>query len=132
MGLVIMRNKNFFITSISALLIITLFTGCGGYDEDVMTIRDGHFDAYPNVSIGKAFDQFFADGEWESFKSTTNETIVEFRGSCKWNDMPAKLRMQFTVTGQRFEVNYFAINGNAVTVLEGTASIEKILSEYRP
>ena len=127
-----MQIKKFFLTIASALLMITLLVGCGGYDKNVMTVRDGHFDAYPDVPIGKAFDQFFEDGQWESFESTEKETIVEFKGSCLWNNMPAKLRMQFTVTGQRFEVNYFAIDGNAVTVLEGLASIEKILSEYRP
>ena len=115
------------------MLFGVLFTGCGEkYDKDVLTVREGYFNDYPNVPIGKAFDQFFADGEWESFESTSNETVVEFRGSCKWNDLPAKLRMQFTVKGQTFEVNYFAIDGNAVTVAEGIASIETILSEYRP
>lgn len=127
-----MRFQKIFSVVISSLLMLTLFTGCGNsYDADVLTVREGHFDGYPNVPIGKAFDQFFVNGHWESFKSTTNQTIVEFTGDCNWNNIPAKLKMQFTVTGQRFEVNYFAIDNNPVTVVEGIASIEKILSEYR-
>ncbi len=128
-----MKIKHFFCVMISAFLTITLFAGCGSkYDENVMTVREGHFDGYPDVPIGVAFDQFFADGQWESFTSTSNETIVEFRGSCTWNDIPAQLRMQFTVSGTRFEVNYFAIDENPVTIEEGVDSIEKILSYYRP
>ena len=127
-----MQTKKFFPVIVSSLLIMALFAGCGdSYDKDVLTVREGHFDAYPNVPIGKAFDQFFVNGQWSSFESTANQTVVEFTGDCKWNDIPAKLRMQFTVTGQRFEVNYFAIDGNPVTIDEGVASIEKILSEYR-
>ncbi len=128
-----MKIKNFFLMMISALLMITLFAGCGSkYDENIMTVREGHFDGYPNVQVGDAFDQFFDDGQWDSFTSTENKTVVEFKGSCMWNNIPAKLRMQFTVTGNHFEVNYFAIDGNPVTIEEGIDSIEKILSDYRP
>ncbi len=71
-----MKIKHFFCVMISTLLTITLFAGCGSkYDENVMTVREGHFDGYPDVPIGAAFDQFFADGQWESFTSTSNETI---------------------------------------------------------
>lgn len=128
-----MKIRNFFCIMISTLLMITLFAGCGSkYDDNVLTVREGRFDGYPNVPVGAAFDQFFADGQWDSFTSTENKTVVEFKGSCTWNNIPAKLRMQFTVTGKRFEVNYFAIDGNPVTIEEGIDSIEKILSEYRP
>lgn len=128
-----MKIRNFSIMMISALLMITLFVGCGSqYDDNVITVREGRFNGYPNVPVGAAFDQFFSDGQWDSFTSTNNETVVEFKGSCKWNDIPAKLRMQFTVSGEHFEVNYFAIDGNPVTIEEGIDSIEKILSEYRP
>lgn len=58
-----MKIRNFSFMMISTLLMITLFVGCGlQYDNNVMTVREGRFNGYPNVPVGAAFDQFFSDG----------------------------------------------------------------------
>lgn len=77
-----MQTKKFFLVIVSALMAVALFVGCagGGYDKNVLMVREGTMNMNPSVPVGKAFDQFFANGKWQSFTSTENELIVEFNG----------------------------------------------------
>ena len=71
-----MQPKKFFSVIIYALMVLTLFGGCSSsgssYDKNVLMVREGTMNMNPSVPIGKAFDQFFANGKWKSFTSTEN------------------------------------------------------------
>lgn len=128
-----MNGEKSFQTAVLAIIVAMIFTGCGGYDKNVMQVREGTLYINPSVPVGKAFDQFFTDEKWTSFKSTEGERVVEFTGKCSWYNAPAKIKIQFTLYGKReFETNYVAINDVELSLIEGAAIIEKVLEEYRP
>ncbi len=129
-----MKIKNFSLAIVSALVMIVLFGGCGtgGYDENVLRVREGTMYMNPSVTVGKAFDQFFSDGKWRSFTSTENELIVEFKGDCSWYNAPAKMTVQFLLSGSEFELKYIGINDIAMNYFDSLEILEKVLSEYQP
>lgn len=116
-------------------LMIFLTAGCSEtakYDKNVLLVREGTMYMSPNVPVGKAFDQFFGDGKWKSFTSTENETIVEFNGDCTFEDKPATFRIQFSISGNEFQMKYVAINNVPLTYLDGLEVLEKVFEEYQP
>ncbi len=118
------------ILAVLMVMLSAIISGCG-YDDNVMRVREGHLNIAPTVPVGKAFDKFFANGEWKSFKSTEGETVVEFTGDCSWYNAPAKMTVQFTIKGDEFEIHYVGINGVGLTLIEGIAVVSKVLEEYK-
>lgn len=129
-----MKGKVILAGIISLMIIGNLAAGCGdSYDKTVQIVRNSTLAMNPNVPVGKAFDQFFANGKWRSFTSTENETIVEFSGECTWFNAPAKMLVQFNIIdGESFMLQYVDINGVAFDFMDSASVIEKVLSEYRP
>lgn len=126
-------DKKFFCVFICLILFVGIFAGCKGKpDPNVMMVREGTLDMNPGVPVGKAFDQFFANGKWESFTSTEGKTVVEFNGKCQWYNQPADFRIQFDVKGERFEIWYVSLNDQQLNIIEGIGVVGKVLSEYRP
>ena len=119
---------------ISLLFVGIFIAGCGGekYDKNVQLVRNGTLKMNPNVPIGKALDQFFANGKWKSFTSTENKSVVEFNGECSWYNAPAKMTIQFIIVGENaFNLEYVGINDVAMNLFESTGIVEKVLSEYK-
>ena len=124
-----MTSVKFRIALAIMLTTLTLMTAGCGDDKNVTLVKKGTMQMEPNIEIGKAFDKFFGNPKWKSFKSTDNQQIVEFNGDCTWNDRPAKCKMQFIIlNNERFELHYVGINGNDMTKLEGSAIMHKALT----
>ena len=128
-----MKTKLTVLSVISLMLVSIFMAGCGGekYNKTIQIVRNGTLKMNPNVPIGKAFDQFFANGQWKSFTSTENKTVVEFNGDCTFYNAPAKMKVQFIVNGNAFNLEYVDINGVSMNLFESAGIVEKILSEYR-
>lgn len=128
-----MKNLVTLFCVVSLIVVGISATGCGdSYDKNVLVVRNGNFYMNPNVPVGKAFDQFFANGKWKSFTSTENETIVEFNGECTWYNAPAQMTVQFNVEGTDFILRYVDINGVKMDFDESIGIMDKVLSEYKP
>ena len=126
---------NFRLVLLSSLVLtVFLMAGCGGnnYDTNVRLVREGHLEAYPNIPVGKAFDQFFINDSWKSFTSTEKEKIVEFNGECTFDNAPATLKVQFAITGNYFRVHYVGLNNVPLNDFDGLSVLDKVLSEYKP
>lgn len=112
-------------------LISVFFTGCGD-DEYVQQVKNGTMDMVPNVKVGKAFDQFFKNGKWESFISTDNKRMVEFNGECLLNNKSAQACIQFEILNDtQFQLYTIELNGVPTYKLEAIAIMEKILRESK-
>lgn len=123
---------NFIAVMVSMLLISILFSGCGdNYDKNVQMVREGTLYVAPDIPIGKAFDQFFANGKWKSFESTDNQLVVEFNGDCTWYNAPAKMKVQFVINGNEFNVYHVGINDVPMDELDSFGIVAKILEEYK-
>ena len=128
-------NKKFKILTVITFALImvnaVIFAGCSeNYDKNVMFVREGTMYINPSVPVGKAFDQFFANSKWKSFKSTDNLLIVEFNGECTWFNAPAKMTIQFRIEGEEFYLHHLNINDVAMDEIDSMSIIEKVLNEY--
>lgn len=125
------KYKKLMLISALVSMLSLLFAGCGD-DEYVQTVKTGYMKLNDSATVGDAFDQFFSDGKWESFKSDNGQHIVEFNGKCRWNNKPADFRVQFKFTDKNsFELGYLGINGNAMTVLDSLDIMDKIISSAK-
>lgn len=122
--------KKIFSAIISSALIIFLMTSCG-YDDDVNVVRNGHFNNYPNVSVGEAFDQFFINDGWRSFISS-GRRVVEFKGDCLWWNVQSTIEMQFIITDNKFELTNMHINGVSMDNEIISVLINKVMTDYEP
>lgn len=114
------------------LLVTALVAGCGN-DKYVEIVREGSFASHPNIKIGDAFDQFFANEKWESFESDSGQRIVDFKGRLQYKGEDADYHMQFEVDKKNnFEVKYAAINDKPLNLLFYNALIEKVMDSYNP
>lgn len=117
----------------AALLIFTtaFIAGCG-YDEYVTSVREGSFKSYPNIAIGDAFDQYFDDGEWKSFKSKDGERVVEFNGVTEGRKKDLKVKIQFIIyKDDTFKIHYVSWDGKSVGPLLYMAMIDDIMDSYK-
>lgn len=134
-----------------------LIAGCNKKflnDTNVDFVRQGSFQINPNIKVGNAFDQFFTNGKWLSFKSTDGARIVEFSGEIVNQELKSSIEMlqittdnlnsklenhnksmkvvfQFIIIGQNFDTRYLEIDGTPMNKSMIFSMIEKILSDYR-
>lgn len=126
------RYLKLFVFAALLILVTALIAGCG-HDKYVKVVREGSFSSYPNVKIGDAFDQFFADEEWKSFESDKGQRIVDFKGRLQYRGEDADFHMQFILyKDDSFEVEYAAINDKPLNLLLYGALIEKVMESYDP
>ena len=82
-----MQSKHVLLRVMGILCLICFITigstGCGS-DKYVDLVRESTMQMEPNIKIGKAFDQYFANGEWNSYETKQKDRIVEFKGGCTW------------------------------------------------
>ena len=114
---------------LSIMLTAMLITGCGSNDKYVNLVKTGTMQIAPNVVIGEAFNNFFESPKWKSFKSSDGQRIVEFTGKMRYNNKPAKAKIQFIIKSDTyFELGAVEINDVGLNKLESIAVVNKILT----
>jgi hypothetical protein len=83
------------------------------HDPAVHAVRAGTLDAYPDITLGEALENFMSDAKWESGKANDGQTYVNIKGGILYQEKPATALVQFRLDtmGSRFEPNAFEING---------------------
>lgn len=80
------KSKSKKIRNVLAVIgaFILLFVGysIATYDSDVAIVKTGHFTFNQTVTVGDAFENFFADTEWESSQQN-GEHLVIFKGKSR-------------------------------------------------
>ena len=95
-------------------------------DETVRSVKNGHPEAYPDITYGEAFGMFFSSPSWRHFTGTRNGPdedgdgepdyveddvdIVEFTGNCLYSGTEVKALIQFEVYEETFEAVYLSFN----------------------
>lgn len=129
-----MQGKKIGIIFINSILVILLFTACSSQeDKNIELVRNGTMNMYPNVPIGKAFNQFFSNGKWKAFTSTDNKQIVEFNGNCYWLDETVPMKIQFTINNDsQFSLSYVGIDNVDIPQEVRADILYGILEKYQP
>ena len=119
------------IVSITAALVF-----CANYiltkqketDINVLKVKGAAPNAYPGKTYGEAFEAFFGNPKWEYFVgekegpdddgdgkpdyTEENVDIVQFTGTCMYQDIEVEALIQFTLDkdGKTFEATYLSFN----------------------
>ena len=144
-------DMNKTLTMISFILSTVVLTGCGAsidhaaksivdeivdqtanvvqsVDENVLSVKGGHPTDYPNITYGDAFENYFGDPTWKSYKGTqdgpdengdgkpdytiNDVDVVEFTGYCMYQDVKVKALIQFALDKENgtFTTEYLSFN----------------------
>ena len=122
-----MRKSIFSVLLILILAIAMAISGCA--DKNVDVVKNGKFDSYPNITVGEAFGKFFTNGKWESFKTSDNQQVVEFKGDATWQNMPANITLQFKVYEQGFEFYTMAVNNQPQSRFVSVLVLDTIMQD---
>lgn len=95
------------------IIAVSVMSSGGKSDKYVDIVKDGTLDAYPQMTVGKAFDSFLDAPKWESGLSDNNERFVNVKGGILYNGKEAEIIVQFLVDEKSglFQYNACEING---------------------
>lgn len=125
------QGKIHIVLSMIFLTLVLSVMGCGPEDKYVTQVKTGTMYMEPNIQIGKAFDEFFANPKWRSYtegKGKYQRHIVEFTGDCTWYNAPAKCTIHFIVGDTEFQLQWVAINDVQMDEEESVAILHKALT----
>ena len=123
-----------------AIIVLGIISGILGinnsdnpkYNSTIRLVTTGHFQAYPDIPIGKAFGHFFANPKWESFVSDDDKHIVEFDGGATLGGEPVTVEIQFEIDKSRssFEVVWLGVDGEGQPDYEIHDWIDTVYEQY--
>jgi len=100
----------------NAITIVIVFVGAffinnvifgGGGNRYIDMVRDGHFGGFPNVTVGRAFGNFYDNVNWSHFENAQGENIVRFSGRLD----SSTYEWDFHVGRETFDVVAIRVNG---------------------
>lgn len=115
-----------------AIVVVILILSAIFSTDYVDVVKDGMlYNISDDETVGEAFEDFFANPEWESFETEDGEIIVEFNGECEFYGDEADCCIQFEVDedGEEFEVVYIDIDGESMNDFEIVSILEAIYEE---
>lgn len=117
-------------------------------DKNVLMVKNGTNNNYPNITYGEAFDSFFSSPTWKYFKGTQegpdddgdgkpdytkeNVDVVEFTGLCTYMDVEVKALIQFVLNKEEgtFKASYLSFNEVPQSTLIQAALLAKAFESY--
>lgn len=101
-------------------------------DTAVSGVKNGHPQLYPDITYGEAFDFYFNSGEWSSFVSDTDKTVVEYEGKVGDKDNESTILFQFVLSedGESFSVEYIEVDGIGMADWVASLCILAIFDDY--
>ncbi len=114
-----------------AVILLVVSINSASKNQQIDGIKYAHLTAFSReVTIGEAFDDFFADGKWEAYTEDSDK-FVKFSGTCSYYGESAKMVVTFEyVDDDSFEVKKMVIDGESLGLLEMSAVLEVIFDSY--
>lgn len=103
-----------------------------GSSKYIRMVKEGTPEAYPKITYGNAFDDFFENCKWKYFKSEDGSDVVEFHGNCLSDGQKAEAGIQFLVFEEknRFELHAVTLDGESQTKLVSGLFLIQIFESY--
>lgn len=73
--------KKFLIGTLVVIALIFVWAFADFGSLSVSDVKKSQLNGYDNLTIGKAFDEYFDDTSWEAFKTESGIAVVEFQGT---------------------------------------------------
>ena len=107
-------------------------------EEHVRAVKYGNPRNYPDITYAEAFENFFGSPTWKYFRGSAEDSseeynVVEFTGTCMYQNSEVKARLQFTLSEseETFEATYLSFNDVPQSRLVMLALLDKTFSEYQ-
>jgi len=112
----IMQDRNKLIkvaVAFAAVIIaVVVILNMGGGNRYINAVREGSFDAYPNITIGRAFERFYDNPSWSHFENSRGDNIVRFSGEWTAFGVTSRYEWDFNVgNNNRWELVAIRENG---------------------
>lgn len=105
------RKEPLMIAIIAISIIVFIVGNCvvayayfNWWSDPVDMVKNGKLNAYPEQTVGEAFDSFFSNCKWVSYKED-EETYVKFTGRCMLKDELVNAKIIFLIDGKKFEID---------------------------
>lgn len=103
------------IATVLIIAVIALEAALPGSLHRIMVpgaeVRGAYLTQYSDeVTIEEAFDNYFDNGKWSTYKETGYSYVV-FTGNCEYLGSRADIRLTFKLTGENFRVDSLDVNG---------------------
>lgn len=95
------------------VVAVTTLSSGGTGDKYVRIVKEGTLEAYPQITVGEAFDGFLRDPKWESGLTDDHVRFVNVTGGILYYEKDAELAVQFFVDekDETFRYNACEIDG---------------------
>lgn len=117
---------------VGVLVVIFMFFMHQNDKKYIDCVKQGSPLSYPNITYGKAFDNYFGNCKWSYFVSDKDEDVVEFNGKCSWKGKDADIKIQFLLDydAREFEVWAVTIDDMYLNGWEIATVIEMVFEGY--
>lgn len=96
------------------VVVVYYALSSGGTDDKyIQIVKNGTLDAYPQMTVGEAFDGYLDNPKWESGLSEDKQRFVNVKGGILYAEKEAEIAVQFFVNEKddTFQYNACEING---------------------
>ncbi len=107
-------------------------------ETKIQFVKNGSPSAAPNITYGKAFEEFFTDPHWDGEAAPLNpqseqDDTVEFTGTCIYHSRRVAVRIQFTLNfnDNTYQVSYLSLDDEPQTNQEIHLFFQTIWSSYK-
>lgn len=102
---------------VGVFLLITFMVlvpklGGGSDDKYIQMVKNGTLDAYPQMTVGEAFDGYLDNPKWESGLSEDKQRFVNVKGGILYAEKEAEIAVQFFVNEKDKSFQYYACEVN--------------------
>ncbi|GAA6293175.1 hypothetical protein F220043C3_16090 [Enterocloster asparagiformis] len=120
------------VIGVLALITVLGLAVNGGDKKYIDSVKHGSPVAYPQITYGEAFENFFKKPRWRYFKSEAGDDVVEFSGRCMFQDTEVEAVFQFILSkdDDTFEIAYLGLNDIPQNQLVILGVVSKAFEEY--
>lgn len=96
------------------IIVVSTLSSGGSGDKYVQMVKGGTLEAYPQMTVGEAFDGFLSNPKWESGLSDDNVRFVNVKGGALYFGEEAELAVQFIIVDEKegsFQYNACEVDG---------------------
>lgn len=96
-----------------AVVVFYVLSSGGTGDKYIQIVKNGTLDAYPQMTVGEAFDGYLDNPKWESGLSEDKQRFVNVKGGILYYEKEAEIVVQFIVNEKdgSFQYNACEVNG---------------------
>ena len=119
------KVKNLIMIAIGVIagIVILLFL-----NDPINTVKNGTLNHYPDQTVGEAFEGFFSNPQWTSYRKD-GDTYVKFTGGCTLYGERVYAKIVFLVDGNDFSIDSCRIGDMNITTVYEMESILDVIYE---